>query len=86
MSLSRVRVIILSIVSLGLIFAFIWYLYLNQDKYEDLFRASPLSAGILFMLTPLTMLIDAGISISVFENFGVKISFRDAVLLSGVSA
>lgn len=85
-SSSRIRFVIFSFISLGLIVFFIFYLYANKEKYQDLFQMSPLSVGFLFALSPVFIFVDGMINISMFRNLGAKISITDGFLLSGASA
>ena len=82
---SRVRPVILSLVGIGIIAAFIYYLYANADKYKELLRISPLLVLALFVLTALFPVINSSINAYLIQSMGADISYRDSFLLTAFS-
>ena len=82
---SRLRSIILSLTTLGLIVAFIYYLYLNADKYIELIHVSPSAVILLMAITLISVLVNGAINTYLFQGLGTKLSFRDGFLLAAAS-
>jgi len=82
---SRLRSLILSVVSLGIVSAFVYYLYLNADRFSELLQVSFAGILALLLLTLATMLINGFINVAMFWGLGVKISHRDGFVLAAAS-
>ena len=85
MKSSRSRSIILSIITLGLIAAFLYYLYLNADKYLDLLKISTSRVMFLFFLSLVFPLISGVINTYLFRGLGAKLPYRDGFFITAAS-
>jgi uncharacterized membrane protein YbhN (UPF0104 family) len=80
-----IRSIILTIFSLGMIGAFVYYLYANADKYLKLLRLSPVSVILLLMLAFTSPFLNGAINTYMFRSLGANLSHREGFLLAAVS-
>jgi len=79
------RSLLLSIVSLGIIAAFIYYLYVNADRYLELLNVSAPGAIMLFVLSLVFPLINGMQNIFLYRSLGAGISYQDGFLLTAAS-
>ncbi len=86
MKSKRIYSIILAFVSLGLIIAFGYYLYINKDKYLNLLQVSPLPVISILLLSIIPIVINGVINKFLFQSLGVEISHRDSFFLSSASS
>lgn len=83
---SRARSVIFLIISLSLIFAFVYYLYVNADKYQNLLRMSPLSVIFLVALSLVFMFVNGIVNVNLFQSLGAKVYMKDGFLLTAASS
>lgn len=86
MNSSRIYTIIISIICLGLITAFSYYLYANADKYLSLFRLSPIAVCFLFILSLMLSILNGIINTYLFRSLGAEISHQDGFLLAAATS
>ena len=80
-----IRPLVLSIFSLGVITAFIYYLYANSDKYLNLLRLSPWSIILLLLLAFTSPFLNGAINTYMFRSLGAGLSHQEGFLLAAVS-
>ncbi len=80
-----IRAVILSIFSLGVVSAFLYYLYMNSDKYLSLLRLSPWSVILLLLLAFTSPFLNGAINTFVFRSLGADLSHKEGFLLAAVS-
>lgn len=81
----RFRSIILSTISLGIIAAFVYYLYANASQYRELLNVSATGAAMLFALSLAFPLLNGMQNILLYRSLGTKISYRDGFLMTAAS-
>jgi uncharacterized membrane protein YbhN (UPF0104 family) len=79
------RPVILSVISLGLVAAFLCYLYFNADKYLDLLKFSIPDMVIIFILSLAFPLISGVSNAHLFRSMGADISYKDGFFLAAAS-
>ncbi len=79
------RTAVLSIISLGIIAAFVYYLYVNANQYLELLNVSAKGATMLFVLSLAFPLINGMQNILLYRSLGTGISYRDGFLLTAAS-
>ena len=82
---SRLRSLMLVIVTLGVIGAFAYYLYFNADKYSELLRVSASQVAALLGLSLLFPVVSGVMNTYLFRSMGAPISHKDGFLLTVVS-
>jgi uncharacterized membrane protein YbhN (UPF0104 family) len=85
MKSANLRTIILSGITVALIAAFVYYLYLNADRYLELLHLSTPGVLVIFLLSLVFPLISGSITTFLFRGLGVDLSFRDGFLLNAAS-
>ncbi len=85
MKTKRVRSILLFFISLGIIVAFIYYLYRNSDQYLELLQLSLVSVSFLVLLTLAIPILNGLINTYMFRSLGADFSYREGFLLAAVS-
>ena len=86
MNSSRTNSIIISVISLGLIAAFAYYLHANADKYLSLFHLSPIAVVFLFVLSVMSSILNGIINTYLFRSLDAEISHQDGFLLAAVTS
>lgn len=86
MKKKTVTTVLLSLISLALIFVFVYYLYDNSDKYLELFQASVADLIALSALSFAFPLISGVINTYLFKSFGADISYWEGFLLAASSS
>jgi len=76
----------LSLLGLGLLVAFIYYVYVNIDEYMKLLKISPLSILLLLTLPLAFPVINGIINTILFQRLGTKISYKNGVLLAAATS
>ena len=82
---NRIRRIGVLIFSLGIISGFIYYLFVNSEKYLNLLRLSPLYIALLFLLACTSPFLNGAINTLMFRGLGANLSHREGILLAAVS-
>lgn len=83
----RLRLILLTLFTLGLVFAFFYYLYVNADEYFQLIHISPLAVLFLLILSIIFPTINGQINALLFRGVGVQqFPYRDSFHLAAVSS
>jgi uncharacterized membrane protein YbhN (UPF0104 family) len=77
--------VFVSIIGLGLIVAFVYYLYLHADQYRKLLNVSVPGVVMLFMLSLAFPLLNGMQNILLYRNLGAEISYKDGFLLTAAS-
>jgi uncharacterized membrane protein YbhN (UPF0104 family) len=85
MKSSKLQTIILSSITLLLVAAFVYYLYLNADKYLELFHLSTSGVLVILLLSLAFTFVSGSITTSLYRGLGVDLSFRDGFLLNAAS-
>jgi uncharacterized membrane protein YbhN (UPF0104 family) len=85
MKSAHLRTLVLSGITTVLIVAFVYYLYVNADRYSELFQLSPMGVIVIFLLSLIFPLISGSITTFLFRGLGVSLSFRDGFLLNAAS-
>lgn len=85
MKSSHLRTLILSIITLGLVAVFLYYLYLNTDKYLKLLQLSANKVIALLMLSLIFPLISGIINTFLFRGLGANLSYQDGFFLTAAS-
>lgn len=80
-----IRSIFLSLFTVGVITAFIYYLYANSDKYLNLLRLSPVFVILLLLLAFTSPFLNGAINTYMFRSLGANLSQREGFLLAAVS-
>ena len=83
---SGLRTWLLTLFSLALIGAFIYYLYANTDKYLSLLRLSPLPLALIFMLSLTTPFLNGSINTLMYRGLGTDLSRQEGFLLAAASS
>ncbi|PWB71728.1 MAG: hypothetical protein C3F07_13285 [Anaerolineales bacterium] len=84
---SRLRFILLLLFTVGLVFVFIYYLYVNRDKYLQLINVSPSSVFLLLVLSVIFPVINGQINALLFQGMGVRqFPYQDGFLLAAISS
>lgn len=73
------------IVSVGVIFAFIYYLYYNADKYLNLLRMSLGGVLLLFLVSLTFPLLNGLQNVYLYRRLGAAISYREGLFLTAAS-
>ena len=81
----RFRSILLSIISLGIIAAFVYYLYVHADQYLALLNVSVPGVVMLFLLSLAFPLINGMQNILLYRSMGIEISYLDGFLVTAAS-
>lgn len=79
------RSIALTIISVGIIAAFVYYLYLNADQYQRLLNISVPGAIALFALTLAFPVLNGLQNILLYRSLGIPISYWDGYLITAAS-
>ena len=82
---SRLHSIILSLLALGVITAFFYYLYLNADNYLELLNISSSLVFSLVAISSIGMFINGLINTILFRSMGAHLSHRDGFVLAAAS-
>ena len=82
---NHIRRIGVSIFSLCVISSFVYYLFVNAEKYLNLLRLSPLYIFLLLMLACTSPLLNGAINTYMFRSLGANLSHREGTLLAAVS-
>jgi uncharacterized protein (TIRG00374 family) len=82
----HLKSIILSLIALGLIAAFVYYLYVNSDKYLGLLRLSTQAVIFLFVSSLISTVINGLINTYLFQSLGVNLSHLDGFYLAAASS
>lgn len=82
---SYLRPLIVSTISLGIIAAFTYYLYINADKYLKLLQISTNGVIALFALSLTYPFLGGIINTTLFRALGAKISYWDGFNLTAAS-
>lgn len=85
MKSSRWRPVILSVVSVGLIAAFFYYLYTNADKYAEILQLSASDVIAVFILSLFFPVISGISNVHLFRGMDADISYWDGFLLAAAS-
>jgi uncharacterized membrane protein YbhN (UPF0104 family) len=85
MKSSFLRTLILSSITIVLIAAFLYYLYLNADRYLELLRLSTTGVLVIFLLSLIFPLLSGCITTLLFRGLGVNLSFQEGFLLNAAS-
>lgn len=85
MTSPRTRSIILTIISFVIIAAFVYYLYMNADKYLELLHLSMLGIAALMALSLLAPFLNGAIGVYMFRSLGANLSQREGFLLAAAS-
>ena len=85
MKTQRFQSILLSIISLGIIAAFVYYLYVNANQYRDLLHVSATGAAMLFVLSLVFPILNGLQNVFLYRSLGAEISYRDGFLLTAAS-
>lgn len=85
MKSQRLRSVLLSVVSLAIIAAFLYYLYTNADQYRELVNISASGALTLFALALVFPLINGAQNILLYRSMGLQISYQDGFLITAAS-
>lgn len=79
------RLLIVSLISVGLVTAFCYYLYINADKYLELLKVS-MPGVVALLLLALSFPVVGGISNAyLFRDMGADISYLDSFFLTAAS-
>lgn len=81
----RAGSILLTLFSIGLIAAFVYYLIANADKYLSLLKLSPIPLLALLLLSLTTPYLNGLINTYMFKCLGADLSVREGFLLAAVS-
>ena len=81
----RFRTVILSIISLGIIAAFVYYLYANANQYVKLLNVSTTGAAMLFMIWLAFPVLNGMQNILLYRSLDVEISYQNGFLLTAAS-
>jgi uncharacterized membrane protein YbhN (UPF0104 family) len=81
----RFRSAILSLVTLGVISAFVYYLDINADKFLNLLRVSPLPVIFILLLSLTTPFLNGLINTYMCRALDADLSIREGFLLAAVS-
>ncbi len=79
------RSILLSAISLLVILAFAYYLYVNADQYRQILRLSMSGVAMLFLLSLPFPLLNGLQNIYLYRGLGVDLSYQDGFLLTAAS-
>jgi uncharacterized membrane protein YbhN (UPF0104 family) len=82
----RLGSIVISIICVGLIAGFLYYLYANRDKYLKLLHLSPLPICSLLVLALIFPILNGLINTYLFRSLGAELSHREGFLLAGASS
>ena len=85
MKIRRFQSILLTIISLGIIAAFVYYLYVNANQYRDLLNVSATGAAMLFVLSLAFPILSGMQNVFLYRSLGAKISYRDGFFLTAAS-
>jgi uncharacterized membrane protein YbhN (UPF0104 family) len=86
MKSSRLGSIILALMSFGLVAFFIYFIYVNKDKYSNLLNISAPSVIILILISIAYPFINGGMNIYLLRSLGVHISLWDGFILGSASS
>ena len=85
MKTQRFRSTILSVISVGIIAAFVYYLYVNADQYVALLNVSVPGTIALFVLSLTFPILNGMQNVYLYRSMGVEISFQDGFLVTAAS-
>ena len=77
--------IILTIISLGIIAGFVYYLYKNADRYRELLQLSAPSVIVLLGISLLLPVFNGMINTYMFRSLGADLTQREGFLLAATS-
>jgi uncharacterized membrane protein YbhN (UPF0104 family) len=81
----RFRSVLLYVISLAIVAAFIYYLYINSDKFLGILHISPLFVAVILILSLANPVLNGAINTYMFQGLGADLSHRDGFLLAAVS-
>lgn len=81
----NLRSLILSILTLGTVIAFLYYLYINAEKFLELINISSKSVISLAIITLISIFINGLINTLLFRGLGVLVPVQDGFLLAAAS-
>ena len=85
MKTPQIRQVIVSILSIAIIVAFVYYLYLNADQYLRLLQISVMGVVMLVLLSLLISLLNGMINVLMFRSLGANLSQREGFYLAAAS-
>lgn len=81
----KIRMIFIWILCIGLIVAFIVYVYENADQYIEIFNVSPLPVILIMTATLISLIVSGIINVFLYESLGAKLPFRNSLFLTASS-
>ena len=85
MKRKRLGSIILTIISIAIIIAFVYYLYVNADQYRKLLQFSTTSIVLLVIISVILPVFNGMINTYMCRSLGANISQREGFLLAAAS-
>jgi uncharacterized membrane protein YbhN (UPF0104 family) len=80
-----IRSLVITIISLGIVSAFAYYLYTNADRYLELLQISPLSVLLIGLIMLLMLFINGLSNILLFRGLETELTYREGVYLSAAA-
>lgn len=85
MNKKKIGSILLSIISIGIITALIYYVTINADRYRELLQISITSVILLLLISCITPIFNGMINTYMFRSLGAELSHREGFLLAATS-
>jgi uncharacterized membrane protein YbhN (UPF0104 family) len=85
MKSTHLRTLILSVITIGLLSAFVYYLYNNADRFLELIQLSASGVLLIFLLSLIFPFLSGSMTTFLFRGLGVDLPFRDGFLINAAS-
>ena len=85
MKIRFLRSLVITVISLGFISAFVYYLYTNADRYLELLQISPLPVLLIGLLMLLMLFINGLSNTYLFRGLKTELTYSEGFYLSAAS-